>query len=69
MIHLTSTMHRKRLSPPGQESKFGDELLWKLVGPTYIVAARDDAWHFVGGHVRLNHHLYSIDQSQPYIVN
>ena len=60
---LAGAMHRQGLPSPGQQGKFGDQLLRELVGPVHIVAAGDDAGQLVGSHVGLHHHLCSTSGS------
>ena len=40
---LASAVHGQGLPSPGQQSKFGDQLLGELMGPIHIVAAGNDA--------------------------
>ncbi len=47
------------IAAAGKQREFGDQLLWKLVGPVDIVAPGDDDGHLVAGHVGLGHHLCS----------
>ena len=63
-MHLAGAVHGEGLPSPGQQRELGHELLGELVGPIHVVAAGDDAWQLVGGHVRLHHHLCSAAQ-QP----
>lgn len=41
----------------GEEGELGHQLLGELMGTVDVVAAGDDAWQLVAGHVCLHHHL------------